>query len=65
MKQPNTPHKVHELKKQAVLHLYSETHVYNDFPGTDFDRIVIMTMKSEILDDMDDITYFACFDRRT
>ena len=56
MKQPNTPHKVHELKKQAVLHLYSETHVYNDFPGTDFDRIVIMIMRSEILEDMDDIT---------
>ena len=60
---PSTTHKVHEFKKQAVLHLFSETHVYDDFPGTDCDHIDIMTMSSDILGDFDDITYFECSDR--
>ena len=51
------------MKKQSVLHLYSETHVYNDFPATDFDRVAIMTMSSDIFGDFDDLTYFECSGR--
>ena len=60
---PNKTHKVHELTQQAVLHLYTETHVYNDLPGIYVDRIDIMTMSSDIFGDFDDITYFECSDR--
>ena len=43
--------------------LRPEFNFYNDFCGLDFDRVVILTMGSHILDDGDNLEYLDCHDR--
>ena len=56
---------MHEPKKQAVLTLYPESNIYNDFSGLGFDRVAILTMGHHILRDMDNLEYRDCHDRTT
>ena len=52
-----------ELEKHAVLALYSETIIFHDFSGLDFDRVVIRTMGGHQLDNVTDLEYCDCHGR--
>ena len=59
----NCRHKVHELKKHAVLMLYPESNMYNDFSGLHFVRVVMLAVGSHILHNNASLVCFDCHDR--